>query len=132
VNFIISDTTVLGSGQDGIGVIGLGYAQSSIRGAITRVETSNNGGSGIDFFGHNRFAVVNLAVTDVNASFNNVGVTTAFTGNLALHRVVLTGNLTGLNAVNGGAVQTSQDDLIAYNGTNISGISLSPASNGLY
>jgi hypothetical protein len=45
---------------------------------------------------------------------------------------VLTGNLTGLNAVNGGAVQTFQDDLIAYNGTNISGISLSPASNGLY
>jgi hypothetical protein len=64
VNFIISDTTVLGSGQDGIGVIGLGYAQSSIRGAITRVETSNNGGSGVDFFGHNRFAVMNLAVTD--------------------------------------------------------------------
>jgi len=134
VSFTIFDTIVTGSGQDGIEIVGLPFEQSSISGTITRVEASGNGGSGVDMSGGNTFATVNVVATDVNSSFNSAGFTINFAGTLYLHRNVATGNGTGVNGINVyGSVKTFQDYLFAGNtNANISGVSLSPASNGLY
>jgi hypothetical protein len=121
VHFTISDTIVFGNGLDGIAIIpslpnfATGSA-ASVSGTITRVESSGNGGDGINVDGSKTSGQVSVYVSEANASNNAVDGLFGQTAGLHITRSTITNNgKYGVEAGMPSNVFTYGDDLIKGN-----------------